>query len=140
MNIGIYTGKLSNTPEVKTAKSGTKYCNFSISQRKAYRSKNDEPGKTQYEFINFVAFGGVADYLGKHGHKGDFVNVNATASQNVMEINGKKYYSTKLTATLVEIIFSADHADNAPNATQEYDGVNFDDVDTSDIDPDALPF
>lgn len=140
MNECFFSGRLTSTPEVKKSKAGNSYCKFSIGVRKTYRKKGDDPGKNGYDFINLTAFGGVADYLGNHGKKGDSVTIKATANQSVQEVGGKKVYGNNLIATVVEIHYSADHAENSAENVQTYDGVNFDDIDTSDITPDMLPF
>lgn len=143
MNECFFSGRLTNDPQIKKSKAGKSYCSFSIGVRKTYRKKGDDPGRNGYDFINLIAFGGVADYLSAHGKKGDPVTVKAVANQSIQEVGGKKIYGNSLVATIVEIHFSADRNGNsseAADSSQVFDGTNFDDVDTSDISPDDLPF
>lgn len=140
MNECFFTGKLSNDVLLKTSKAGTRYCRFSICVRKNFRAKGDAPGKTGYEFINLSAFGGVCDYLTKHGKKGDSIAVKATARQSIIEANGKKLYSNDLVATMAEINFSVDHNHSSAANEEPVSVADFDDIDTSDITPDMPLF
>ena len=62
-------GRLTKTPELRYTNSGTEVCNFTVAADAGYGSKKN----TQY--INCVAWQGLAKYIAKYIHKGYLVFV-----------------------------------------------------------------
>jgi single-strand DNA-binding protein len=82
-------GRLGQTPELKTAKSGsTSFINFSIATNDGFGDKK----KTNWH--NCTAFGKTAEIISKYVNKADLIGVNGEIDYN--ENDGKRYTTVKV--------------------------------------------
>lgn len=142
MNKFIGIGRLVRDAEIKELKGGKQLANFSIAITRAYN-------KEQTDFINCVAWGKTAEYLGKYAKKGQLVSVDGEL--NIDKVNDKYY--TKVNASSVSILSSKGDVQEQTQTVQtaSFDTVepSFDDFEkdlapkkenTFDISDDDLPF
>ena len=142
MNKFIGIGRLVRDTEIKELKGGKQLANFSIAITRAYN-------KEQTDFINCVAWGKTAEYLGKYAKKGQLVSVDGEL--NIDKVNDKYY--TKVNASSVSILSSKGDVQEQTQTVQpaSFDTVepSFDDFEkdlapkkenTFDISDDDLPF
>lgn len=142
MNKFIGIGRLVRDAEIKEVKGGKQLANFSIAITRAYN-------KEQTDFINCVAWGKTAEYLGKYGKKGQLVSVDGEL--NIDKVNDKYY--TKVNTSSVSILSSKSDVQEQTQTVQtaSFDTVepSFDDFEkdlapkkenTFDISDDDLPF
>jgi single-strand DNA-binding protein len=142
MNKFIGIGRLVRDAEIKELKGGKQLANFSIAITRAYN-------KEQTDFINCVAWGKTAEYLGKYAKKGQLVSVDGEL--NIDKVNDKYY--TKVNASSVSILSSKGDVQEQTQTVQtaSFDTVepSFDDFEADlapkkdnsfDITPDDLPF
>lgn len=142
MNKFIGIGRLVRDAEIKDMKGGKQLANFSIAITRAYN-------KEQTDFINCVAWGKTAEYLGKYAKKGQLVSVDGEL--NIDKVNDKYY--TKVNVASVSILSSKGDVQEQTQAVQttSFDTVepSFDDFEadlapkkenTFDITDDDLPF
>lgn len=137
LNEYTFYGKCSFEPQLQTSAKGVKYLRFSVTSYEVYTDKSGAKQK-RYPYLNMMAYGQNAQYISDHCHKGTFVagtaKVETTSKQNA---NGKKDYQTTVTVTTIHPAFGTGEQEQKSEALG---GVNFDEVDISDIDPDQLPF
>jgi single-strand DNA-binding protein len=76
-------GRVGQTPELKTAKSGTSFINLSIATNDGFGDKK----KTNWH--NCTAFGKTAEIIDKYVNKGDEIGISGSIDYN--ENDGKRY-------------------------------------------------
>lgn len=72
MNKVILTGNLCRDIEVRQTQSGKEVVSNCIAVQRDFRESD---GNYKSDFINFVAWGSQATYLGKYAHKGDRMEI-----------------------------------------------------------------
>ena len=76
MNVFVISGRLAQTPELQTGKSGMPYIRFGVAVKKAFQGRKKVEGKgAKPDFLNLMAFGTNAKYLAMYGKRGDRVDV-----------------------------------------------------------------
>ena len=71
LNVVVLTGRLTDTPELKTTGSGTSVCSFSIAVERRYKSGEER----QADFINIVTWRATAEFVSKYFKKGSLIIV-----------------------------------------------------------------
>ena len=73
MNKTIFSGRLTDNPEIKYSQSiePVAIVNFSLAVKRKYK-KDNEP---DVDFVNFVAFGKIAEFINTYCNKGSKINV-----------------------------------------------------------------
>ena len=92
MNKVEIVGRLTRDVEIRTTESGTVTARFSIAVSR--RFKNAE-GVYEADFINCVAFGKTAEFIGKYFSKGSMIGVTGRIQTgNYTNKDGQKVYTT----------------------------------------------
>ena len=108
MNKFIGIGRLVRDAELKEVRGGKQLANFSIAITRAYN-------KEQTDFINCVAWGKTAEYLGKYAKKGQLVSVDGEL--NIDKVNDKYY--TKVNVASVSVLSSRGDVQEQTQPTQQ---------------------
>lgn len=87
MNIVILNGRLTRDPELKFGQSGKAYSRFSIAVDRPFQT--DKTAQTT-DFINCVAFGKTAEFIGEYFRKGRKILLNGKLQMSQYESEGKK--------------------------------------------------
>lgn len=87
MNLVVLNGRLTRDPELKFGQSGKAYSRFSIAVDRGFQS--DKTGQTA-DFINCVAFGKTAEFIGEYFRKGRKILLNGRLQMSQYESEGKK--------------------------------------------------
>ena len=95
MNVVVLIGRLTRDPELKFGQSGKAYSKFSIAVNRQF-------SKDEADFINCVAFGKTAEFVGEYFRKGTKIAINGRLQMNRYEINGEKRTSYDVVADNVE--------------------------------------
>ena len=82
INKVIMTGRFTADPELRTTTNGTSVTSFTLAQ-------NKPDGKA--DFFNFTAWKGTAEFICKHFHKGDGIEVEGHLSVRTYEKDGVKH-------------------------------------------------
>lgn len=136
MNNCVFIARLGQDPEVKQA-GETTVVNFSG----AVRRKFTKDGQPDTDWLNFVAFGKTADFVGKYFNKGSQIAVVAHVQvDNYTDKDGNKRTATKFIVDQVDFVGSkGDSAQsNAGVAPKSNNSDGFVAVDN--FDDDDLPF
>jgi len=73
MNICIFIGRLTKDPEVRYTQSGKCVARFTLAVDRKFKRE----GEATADFLNFVSFGGQAEFIEKYVHKGTKLAVQA---------------------------------------------------------------
>ena len=99
MNQCAFTGRLTQTPELKSTPSGKSVCNFSLAVERKFKDAN---GEKVVDYIDFVAWNSQADFLCKWFDKGVRVAVTGELQTRMYEKDGKKNKISEILASTVE--------------------------------------
>lgn len=101
INAVAISGRLGHSPEVKQTRGGTSVVTLRVcvnGRRKDGSEWVDDPN-----WVDVVAFGGMADACGRHLSKGSFVCVHGRLSQRTWEArDGSKRSQVEVVATEVD--------------------------------------
>ena len=129
INKAILVGRLTKTPEVREV--STSICNFTVAIPRKYVKQGEQ---RQSDFINCVAFGKTADFIGKFFNKGNLISIDGSIQTRTWEDSeGKKRYATEVIVNDAGFVESKKDTEAAPPQIPE--GFNEDMAE----DPD-LPF
>ncbi len=104
MNKCFFIGNLTRDPELQQTGSGVSLCRFSIAVNRAYANAN---GERETDFINIVAWRGLAENCGKFLTKGSKVCVvGQMQNRSYEDKDGNKRYVTDIVAEDVEFLNS----------------------------------
>jgi len=102
LNKVMLIGRLTREPEVRTTPSGAKVVTFSLAMT---MSKNKDTGEQKTEYIDCVAWEGLAEIVEKYVTKGTLVYVEGSIQTRSWEgTDGKKNYKTEVLAKDLKIL------------------------------------
>lgn len=130
MNLVILNGRLVRDPELKYGQSGTAYSRFSIAVDR--RFQNSTPNSQEADFINCVAFGKTAEFIGEYFKKGKKILLSGRLQQSSYEQDGKKLSSISVVVDNVEFAETkanssdSSSANNYSKSDRNFSNNNFD--------------
>ena len=101
MTLVVLNGRLTRDPELKFGQSGKAYSRFSIAVDRPFQSSADKNSQTA-DFINCVAFGKTAEFIGEYFRKGRKILLNGRLQMSQYESEGKKITTYVVIADSVE--------------------------------------
>ena len=114
MNTIHLIGRVVHSPEVKTTKTGTKVCTFSLAVRRKFK---DASGEYQTDFFDVQAWRSLADLCEKYLEKGKTASVSGSMQSRTYEKDGVKRKVWELMAD--EIEFLSPKGETAANPDQQ---------------------
>ena len=99
MNLVVLNGRLVRDPELKFGQSGKAYSRFSIAVDRPFQTSTDSQTA---DFINCVAFGKTAEFIGEYFRKGRKILLNGRLQMSQYESEGKKITTYVVIADSVE--------------------------------------
>ena len=99
MNLVVLNGRLVRDPELKFGQSGKAYSRFSIAVDRPFQNSTDSQTA---DFINCVAFGKTAEFIGEYFRKGRKILLKGSLQMNQYESEGKKLTTYVVIAENVE--------------------------------------
>ncbi len=131
----ILIGRLTRDPEIKFSTSGTQIATFSLA---VDRGKNDET-----DFVNVVAFGKTAEFIGNYMTKGRLILVDGQLRIEKYQKDGEQKTAVKVVANQVRFMETKKNAGNGELTDEEAFGK----PETADVtfgddapDDDTVPF
>jgi len=132
INKAILCGRLTKSPELRSTASGVSVCSFTVAIPRKYAKQGEE---RQTDFINCVAFGKTAEFVGKWFGKGDLISVDGSIQTRTWEDNeGKRRYATEVIVS--EAGFVGGKSDNKQSTVADELPSEFGDISSDD----DLPF
>lgn len=91
LNKVILMGRISRELEIRQTQSGTAVLSFSVAVE---RMPAKQGGEKQTDFINCVAFGKKAEFIGKYFGKGRMIAIEGNLKTGSYEKDGQKHFTT----------------------------------------------
>lgn len=115
LNKCFFIGNLTRDPEVSETTSGVTFCRFSIAVNRAY---TNAAGEKQCDFINVIAWRGLAENVGRYCKKGNKVCVVGSLENVTYEKDGENRTYAQINATDIEFLTpkSGDNAEGGESA------------------------
>lgn len=127
MNKVILIGNLTKDPELSETNSGVKYCRFTLAVK---RKHANESGERDSDFINFIAWRGVAENCHKFLSKGKKAGVIGSLQTRTYDAeDGSKRYVTEVVAEEIEFLTPQNKANS-----------DYKPLDAEPVEEDGLPF
>lgn len=102
MNKAIVIGNLAKDPDVSVTPNGVAVCKFSLAVNRKF---TDKDGNREADFLNIVAWRGLAENVGKYLSKGDKAAVSGSIQvRSYEDKNGERRYVTEIVADDVEFL------------------------------------
>ena len=117
MNLVVLNGRLTRDPELKFGQSGKAYSRFSIAVDRPFQSSSDKNSQTA-DFINCVALGKTAEFIGEYFRKGRKILLNGKLQMSQYESEGKKVTTYVVVVDSVE--FGEAKANSGASDTSSY--------------------
>ena len=117
MNLVVLNGRLTRDPELKFGQSGKAYSRFSIAVDRPFQSSSDKNSQTA-DFINCVAFGKTAEFIGEYFRKGRKILLNGKLQMSQYESEEKKITTYVVVVDSVE--FGESKANSGASDTSSY--------------------
>ena len=140
MNKAILIGRLTKDPELRTTKSGVNQAKFTIAVN---RKVTNEDGTREADFINCIAWQGLADTIYKYFKKGKEIAIEGRIQTGSYEgTDGTMRYTTDIIVENVTFLGSKeqktkeDIVENKETKTDPFEDIG----DIVELDDDDLPF
>jgi len=99
LNKAFLMGRLTRDPEMRHTQTGRPVCNFTVAVDRDFVPQGQE---RQTDFLNVVAWGSTAEFIGKYFAKGRMIVVEGRIETRTWDGNdGKKNYVTEIKADQV---------------------------------------
>ncbi len=122
MNITILTGRLTRDPEVKTTGNQKTVLSFSLAVDRGDKDKTTD-------FIDCVAWGSTADFIGKWFSKGSPLSIIGKVQTRTYEKDGQNIKRTEILVDKAEFVPKTNNASNNTErnteASDEFGGLLF---------------
>ena len=103
MNKAVIVGRLVRDPDVRALNDGKTVSKFTVAVDRRFKNKN---GEKEADFIPVVVFGKPAEFVAEYVKKGNMVSVAGRITTGSYEKEGRKIYTTEITADEVNSIGS----------------------------------
>lgn len=104
INRVVLVGNLTRDPELKMTPSGVNVASFSIAVGRQFKNSN---GERETDFINCVAWKGLAENLSKYCKKGSQIALEGRMqTRNYEAQDGSKRYATEVVATNIQFLIT----------------------------------
>lgn len=128
VNDCTFIGNLTRDPELRYSASGTAVCNFSIACNERFKDRNGEQ-QERTEFVNIVAWKGLAEVCGKWLQKGKPVYIRGRLqTRSYEDRDGVKKYISEIVASDMKMLGSnqgqAPQQNNASRSQPQRDSGN----------------
>lgn len=117
MNKVMLTGRLTKDPEFTTTANGISFCKFSLAVDRKFTNEN---GEKEADFINIVAWRGLAENCNKYLRKGNKVGIVGSIQTRTYDAqDGSKRYATEVIAEDVEFLSPKTENDGKPKTESQ---------------------
>lgn len=144
-NLVVLTGRMTDTPELKTTQSGVSVTTFSIAVNRPYRKDKEQ----ETDFINIVAWRNTAEFICRYFTKGSLIGIEgAIQTRRYQDKNGNNRTAFEVVASNVDFVMPKSSAvrsedtntNDYPPEAQSFSEGNTEDFEQLDISDDDLPF
>ena len=105
LNQVILIGRLEKKPELRVSDGGVNYITATLAVQSEFKNKD---GDYDTEFLEFTAFGKLAENTSKYCDKGSLLNIVGSLNNNVYkDKNGVNHYQLSIIANKVSFLSRA---------------------------------
>ena len=105
LNQVILIGRLVKKPELRVSEGGVNYIKVTLAVQSEFKNKD---GDYDTEFLEFTAFGKLAENTAKYCDKGSLLNIVGSLNNNVYkDKNGVNHYQLSIIANKVSFLSRA---------------------------------
>lgn len=120
MNSVQVLGNLTRDPQIRVTKTGRTVASFSVAVNRSYTTPQGETRELT-DFINVVAWGGLAEAVGNQLKKGTRVFVEGRYStRNYEAQDGSRRYATEVAANLIALPLTTKKPIPQPDAFSQF--------------------
>ena len=102
LNQVILIGRVVKKPELRVSEGGVKYIKATLAVQSEFKNKD---GDYDTEFLEFTAFGKLAENTAKYCDKGSLLNIVGSLNNNVYkDKNGVNHYQLSIIANKVSFL------------------------------------
>ena len=102
LNQVILIGRLIKKPELRVSEGGVNYIKATLAVQSEFKNKD---GEYDTEFLEFTAFGKLAENTSKYCDKGSLLNIVGSLNNNVYkDKNGVNHYQLSIIANKVSFL------------------------------------
>lgn len=101
LNRIVLIGRLTRDPELRYTSNGTPVCNFTLAVERNYTNRQ---GERDVDFINIVAWRGLAESCARHLTKGRLTAVDGQLQIRKSENNNRTYINPEVKADNVRFL------------------------------------
>ena len=102
LNQVILIGRLVKKPELRVSEGGVNYIKATLAVQSEFKNKD---GEYDTEFLEFTAFGKLAENTAKYCDKGSLLNIVGSLNNNVYkDKNGVNHYQLSIIANKVSFL------------------------------------
>ena len=102
LNQVILIGRLVKKPELRVSEGGVNYIKATLAVQSEFKNKD---GEYDTEFLEFTAFGKLAENTSKYCDKGSLLNIVGSLNNNVYkDKNGVNHYQLSIIANKVSFL------------------------------------
>ena len=111
------TGNLTKDPELTKTANGISVCKFSVAVQRKYANSD---GEKEVDFLNIVAWRGLADNCNKYLRKGNKCGVvGSIQTRSYNATDGTKKYLTEIIAEEIEFLSPKTENENKPQTESQ---------------------
>jgi single-strand DNA-binding protein len=135
MNKFLAIGNIVRDPEMRTSQAQKPVASLTIAITRKFKDKD---GNKQVDFINCVAFGSQAEFIGKYLKRGNKISIiGSIQTRNYDDKDGKKVYVTEIVIDEIEGLEKREQTNNNDEVVTRTEGgfLTMDDDDDT-----SLPF
>lgn len=126
MNKIILTGRLTRDPEFTTTQNGVSVVRFALAVQRKYAN---DAGERECDFINCVAWRGLAETINKYCRKGDKIGIaGEVQTRNYEAQDGTRRYVFEAVANELEFISNKQAGEEKSELAQQLVEVSDDDL------------
>lgn len=140
INRVVLAGRPTRDPELKSTKSGTSVCLFTLAVDRNFKNKN---GERETDFISCVAWKKTAEVMSQYVKKGSIIGVDGRIqTRSYDNRDGQRVYVTEVVVENFSFlgVSDKDSQENHNNQSLNQSNQPFDSNEQIDVTDDDLPF
>ena len=115
-NLVVLTGRLTDTPELKTTPGGVSVTSFSIAVNRPYRKDREQ----ETDFINIVAWRQTAEFITHYFTKGSLIGIEGSIqTRRYQDKNGNNRTAFEVVVNNAHFVMPKSAAERAYNEEQD---------------------
>lgn len=116
LNQVLLIGRLVKKPELRSSETGSLYLKATLAVQSNYKNKD---GDYETEFLEFTAFGKVAENTATYCDKGSLINVLGSLTNNIYkDKNGVTHYQVSIIANKINFLSKGNKKEEIKNSEE----------------------